>query len=259
MAKKNEHWDFRFDIGDLLQRAKNSLDSDLSSFAAHSSLAGGLSGTDVEGEIPRKDMFLNFGDGPSNEDRNDFALHASRYSVLGMVTAFEVYLERLYFIALLVDHALDQSQAISGEAFHKYRTQAQNAARSHNPPQMLVLVRESLGETEGIKCEAWINSIYAARKVLSHRGSVVGDVDVNENGELPLVWQTVEVGENREGNTELRFIDSNRILKEGDALEITPEECQEIAWSFGSCADYLTQIFIDRTEPLITQKNKDSA
>ena len=135
------------DIGEHLTRAKNSLDHDLSSLAAHASLAGGISELELEGVPPRKDMFLNFGQGPTSDDWERFDTHASRYAVISMVTSFEVYIERLYFLALLMTHSQELGVVITYNELSQYREAARKMARNSNPPGMLDLVKEELGIT----------------------------------------------------------------------------------------------------------------
>ena len=124
------------DIGEHLTRAKNSLDHDLSSLAAHASLAGGIAELELEGVPPRKDMFLNFGQGPTSDDWERFDTHASRYAVISMVTSFEVYIDSQELGVVITYNELSQ-----------YREAARKMARHSNPPGMLDLVKEELGIT----------------------------------------------------------------------------------------------------------------
>ena len=65
------------DLGDLLQRARNSLAGDLAALSAHSSIAGGLAEIKLEDTPPRKQMLVNFGSEPSQTDgiNLSFMLH----------------------------------------------------------------------------------------------------------------------------------------------------------------------------------------
>lgn len=254
------------DLGDLLTRAKNSLDHDLSSLSAFTSIAGGISDLPPESAIPKAELFFSFGFGTVIEDgkyrehpvieevRRDFAEHSGRYAVLAMVTAFEVYMERILWIAMLISHARDRSARITTEKMRELRIRASKKAQGNNPVLMIDEVRKELATKEKVDSINWVQSIYKARKVLSHRGGIVSEADIDDDGKFKLQWRTISIGENESGEAVLRFIETSRNVVLGESLDFSPADCQDLAFSLASCADELTNLIVNVSREILAEE-----
>lgn len=247
-----------YDIGNLLNRAKNSLDHDLSSLSAFTAVAGGISELPPDVELSESDLFFTFGFGhkvkegkviPSpimKEVREHFGSHAASYAVLAMVAAFEVYLERFLWIAMLIAYVENKGASIDDQKVFDLQQKSRRMAQGKNPIQMIGEIKKRISIQEPTPFVVWFQSIYNARKVLSHRGGMVSDTDVDEKGEFRLIWRTIEIKQKDDGNQVLRFVETERVYKTGDTLNFTPKDCQEIAFSLASCADQLTRAAADK-------------
>jgi hypothetical protein len=244
------------DLGDLITRASNSLESDISVLAAYTAVAGGISDLPEGTELPEADLFFTFGFGPQQVEskivqnpiieqvRKDFGLHSSRYAVLAMITAFEVYLERMHWLSLLMKHAHSNGPEISSEKMHTLRNESLRIAMGKNPPQMMEAILVNLRGADQPESLKWVKSIYGARKILSHRNGIVSEVDADKDGTFTLLRRTVTVEDEDEGSV-LKFVGTTSEYKVGEELVITPKECQEIAFALISAADNLTELFSD--------------
>jgi len=242
-----------YDIGDLLTRAKNSLDHGLRSLSAFTVVAGGISELSPNDQLPESKLFFRYGFGPEmkegnilpdpilNEVREHFGSYAANYAVLTMVAAFEVYLERFLWIAMLIAFAENKGATITDRKIFELHLKSQSFAQGKNPVQMIEEINKRISIQESTPFMVWFQSIYNARKILSHRGGVVSDTDVNEKGEFRLIWRTIEIKRKEDGSQVLRFVETEHVYKIGDTLNFTPKDCQEIAFSLVSCANVLTQ------------------
>ena len=122
---------------------------------------------------------------------------------------------------------------------------------------MIDEVRKQVSFSDELGSIAWVESIYDARRVLSHRGGVISEADVDSNGEFNLKWRTVSVGENEEGNRVLRFVEASRSLRVDDSLEFSPADCQELAFSLASCADELTTQIAETAKGLLPEESSN--
>jgi hypothetical protein len=247
-----------YDVSDLISRARNSLENDLTILAAYTAVARGISELPEGTELPENELFFAFGFGPLEKEgkivqnpvieevRRDFGLHSSRYAVLAMIPAFEVYLERIHWISLLLNHATSQGAEVSGENVQSMRERSLRIALGKNPPQMIKEILSNVAHHSPIELFDWIVSIYSARKILSLRNGNVSGVDTNTEGKFKLLRRTVDVVENEDGVRVLRTSDVEREYEVGTELKITPKDCQEIAFALISVADEITIILSDK-------------
>lgn len=257
------------DLGDLISRASNSLEADLTFLAAYTAVAGGISDLPEGTELPEIELFFTFGSGPVEKDgrfvqnpiieqvRENFALHSSRYATLAMITAFEVYLERIHWISLLIKHAASQGTAISGEKLTSLREESLQIAMGKNPPRMFEAILFNIGHDASLESQRWVQSIYGARKILSHRNGEVSDVDADQDGKFRLLRRTVQVDEAEDGGGVLRLVETASEYKVGEELEISPKDCQEIAFALVSASDDLAQVISEVGRRLLEIESND--
>lgn len=257
------------DLGELISRASNSLEADLSFLTAYSAVAGGISDLPEGTELPEAELFFTYGFGPVENDggfaqnpiidqvRENFGLHSSRYAVLAMITAFEVYLERIHWISLLIKHAASQGAEIASERMFALRDDSLRIAMGKNPPQMVAAILLNVGDDSSLESLEWVRSIYGARKILSHRNGTVSDVDVDSDGKFRLLRRTVEVDEDKDGTGVLRLVETASEYAVGEELEITPKDCQEIAFALVSASDDLTNILAETGRRIVEAKLND--
>jgi hypothetical protein len=109
------------------------------------------------------------------------------------------------------------------------------------------------GQADALPSLLWFNDLYRLRNCLMHRNGKVGAEDVDANSVFSVTWQkivltadgqpVVSVGQRLEKGQELalQFEQEVRVWKVGEVIQLTAEDCQEMAWSLVSLSDQVSR------------------
>ena len=179
-----------------------------------------------------------------NEQVNEFKGHFEdwivRNALRETVESFDLFLEKLHHSCLLIGTSKGCIEADQANRWGK-------KLHSGGVDENLELLRERFGVTTGK--EAYFQAIKQARNCVTHRRSIVGVKDADDNGELHLKWWRVRMfikldsGKEIEmapplpeggikleeaGKVCIQFSDSERTFKIGDPVIFKPEDILEI-------------------------------
>ena len=215
-------------------------------------------------DLPPANTIMDFGgprpvegkpptDSAWSEMKEEFPEYCARYAILGMITAFEIYLQRLLFIARLCHEASQDNKMITGDTFHKIRKQCLKEVRNLSVDGVVIKISETINcdisSTSGIK---WFRSVYGLRKCLLHRGGVVGEEDINDKGILTATWRKSVLSVNgkditalpilvkKGGMLAISMVDEVRTWHTGEKLKLTAQDCQDIGMSLATFAGQIT-------------------
>jgi hypothetical protein len=248
----------------------------LERFAAFAAIGDRFTKLPDEIELPDVGAVMRFGQRTSDpgvtglsselsDVRQNFAAYCGRYSVIGMITASELYLHRLLFLVRLGELAARSSGDLLGEQFNETRESIRKEIRRSSvdslPATMLAAVKEPESK---IAQMPYFRGIYAARRCLLHRGGLVGQDDVDVSGKLSVSWQRVAISAGDTvidalpykvtGDTLMSFeiIECSRTWAIGQALSLTVQDCQDIAMTLSLFASSLMQVVGEGIKTLIT-------
>jgi hypothetical protein len=268
------------DIVGELNNAKAILVKDLERMAKYAAIAERFSRLSADVELPDNSLDFIFGFSPppnatetpedklGKEVRDNFASYSARFSVVAMITAFEIFILRVLWIAKLCGWMLKNGDQIPTTEFYRLGEEARKKARHTSVQQMITMIGEYVGKSADFPSLEWFKSIYAARRCLTHRGGIVGPEDANEEGKLRLVLRKFQLVVDDKPQDQIRglfvkagskvgarFISVEREIPVGESLVLTPQDCQSIAFSIVGCADDLVNM-VANVVPEIIQKQQ---
>lgn len=179
-----------------------------------------------------------------SEMKEEFAEYCARYAVVGMVTTCEVYLQRIFFIAKLGYEASQHGGSTTGETFYKIREQCLKEVRRSSVDGVVVKISKTINcDISAVTGLEWFRSVYGLRKCLLHRGGIVGQDDVGDDGLLTAAWRRLALSVDgkhisalpfyveKGGTVAARFVDEVRSWHAGEKLQLTAQDCQDIGLS----------------------------
>jgi hypothetical protein len=201
-------------------------------------------GLNREGAAPVDDVI-------TQEVSKRFTAYSSRYAVAAMITSLELFVLRLYWVALAYERATQQGDRIGVEQIYQFGDEARKKARYTSLVGLIRIVCKQFEippENENFDAVA---SIYAARNCLTHRLGVVGPEDVRD-GALELKFRVVRMSVdgklqetirgtrvNAGSFMELSFQLDQRTFRIGDSVDLTPQDCQSIALTIALMGQWL--------------------
>lgn len=193
--------------------------------------------------LPPPRFLFRYGAGEetSARQKSNFAQLAAGFSIIGMVSAFEDYLNRLLFIRRVAEKMGD-TKSLSGDNVNRIRERVQKEGKSNSPAKLVRLLLT--GPSDDIKVGAeWLEGIYKVRNSLAHRMGYVDERDADENGLLEVKWRRVtllangdpieSVGHfvNAGDKVSIQISDEQRTWGIGDKINVDPADCQQMALS----------------------------
>jgi len=255
---------------------------DLERAAKYAAVADQFSKLSSDVQLPDSSIEIDFGfqpeknpDEPFNnlgeEIRDEFASYSARFSILTMITAFEIFVVRVLWIAKVCQWVLQNGIQVPTTDFYRLGQEARKTARHKSVHRMISLIGEHIGKSADFQSLEWFRSIYAARNCLTHRGGLVGPEDVNNEEKLKLVYRVPQLlvdgvpqektrGLNVEGGSAvgITFVSGGREFAIGECLILTPQDCQNIALSIAVGASDILKMINDAAQEIF-QKHKGSA
>jgi hypothetical protein len=132
------------------------------------------------------------------------------------------------------------------EQVWKIAGECQKRLKRSSPRQLVKDVLAGLHQSwEDLAGLTWFDSLYRLRNCLVHRKGEVGVEDVVGEGQLSIIWRKISLKIDEDVVTSLpysvekgqeltpHFEDVVRTWRVGDVIEITPNDCQEMAISLG--------------------------
>jgi hypothetical protein len=185
--------------------------------------------------------------------RRDAPSLLSRFSLISMISRFEVHAQHLLLQRRVLEHLKGPGKRMDGPTFWRIQTQVHSESRL-GPLKMcgeLVVTRPSAALKE--KTE-WFHGLYRVRNCLAHRLGIVQMVDVKPSGvrldetkdtdTLKAVWlrprvlvdgKEVQLPFSNPGSKSLQgTVDFESYVREwkiGEQIDVTPLDCQAIAMS----------------------------
>lgn len=202
----------------------------------------------VDGELPPDVVW--------SEMKEEFGGYCTRYAIVGTITTFEVYLQRLLLIARLGQEANQRGGSLTGETFDTIKNRCLKEVRRLSVDGLAKEAIETVGrDISAVTGLEWFRSVYGLRTCLVHRGGIVGQEDVDDKGLLTAVWRRPILSVDGEdisglpfyvekgGTLAIRFADEIRSWHVGERLQLIAQDCQNIGLSLaifaGQIADGL--------------------
>jgi hypothetical protein len=269
------------DISQEINHANAILIKDLERAAKYAAVADRFSNLSSDVQLPNSSIEIAFGflsvNNPDErfnslgaEIRDEFASYSARFSILTMITAFEIFVVRVLWIAKVCQWALQNGVQIPTAEFYRLGQEARENARHKSVHRTVSLIGEHIGKCAEFKSLEWFRSIYAARNCLTHRGGLVGPEDVNDGEKLKLVYRVPQLivdgvpQEKKRGlyveggaTVGITFVNEEREIAIGESLILTPQDCQNIALSIAACANDILKMINDAAQEIF-QKHNDS-
>lgn len=192
--------------------------------------------------------------------RREAPILLSRFSLISMISRFEVHLQGLLLQRRVIEHLKGPVKKMDGPSFWRILTQVQSDSRS-GPLRMcdgLVVAQPSAALKEKME---WLGGLYRVRNCLAHRLGKVQMVDVKSSGvpldktkdtdTLKVVWRRLRI---LVDGKEIRIPYSTgpnavqwkpdfepcvREWKIGEQIDVNPLECQGIALSLSMLGQQL--------------------
>lgn len=201
--------------------------------------------------------------GGLNEDkavRREAPILLSRFSLISMISRFEVYAQGLLLQRRVLEHLKGPERRMDGPSLWRILTQLQRESKS-NPVKMcdgLVVAQPSAALKEKME---WLDGLYRVRNCLAHRLGLVQMVDVQRSSvplestkdtdTLKVVWRRLRIlvdgkeiqipystGPNAV-QWKSDFEPCVREWKIGEQIDVNPLECQGIALSLSMLGQQL--------------------
>lgn len=209
--------------------------------------------------LPAAAVVMKFGESADRvpaESRHGFANDCARYAVVGMITACDLYLVQLCFVADLAAKALPTGGRMKTEEFWEM-AEARRQKLRRMSLRSVVLAMDRLLGTQVAKLPAmlWFESLKDLRNCLVHRGGEVGVPDLNRDGELHVLWRkpvlevngtridTLPFHVDRGQEIAISFTEQVRSWRLGESVALTASECQEIALSLALFCNAILEEF----------------
>lgn len=186
---------------------------------------------------------------------SQFKIHTSKYSLVAMFVAVEVYVQTLLAIASLMKSIDLKGGTITSDEYRSVVQKAQNRSRARLDRQ-LELVLAQLGCDDVLQpTQTWLPGFTSLRNCLVHRNGLVSKRDVlAEQTDLVVRWCKPIPSNQVELNERIVVHDSTRKLslrhtkttrwKVGERVLLDAEECEEIAGSLQLCCGQILDTVI---------------
>ncbi len=245
-----------------LSNAHRDLNSTLHRLAAFAAVGERLGKLPRDLDLPAPDILIRFGhqgsEGEYQEEppevRDNFAEYCARFSVVGMVTACEEFLHRVLFTASIGAASHEHNGRLTGPEFNEMREGIRKEVRRSSVDGLALAALRRLNLEESVVPQiSYFRSVHGIRKCLLHRGGIVREDDVDEEGFLRAVWcrPVFLLGDEeiksfpllgKDGDTiSFRFDETARSWRLGDHVKLTARDCQDIAWTLSAFAQQTIQ------------------
>lgn len=252
----DQSWDITASLNSAFTRALQ----DLNRCAQFSQLANQLAKLPDDLELPDADGALKLAppgfdpDNPPGADiwgivRHDFSEDCQRYAVVGMIGACETYFLQLFLIGDLVQ-ALNVDRRIHLAQVCSLRQGLFERTRRMSPRSVLAEALKKLGgDSTSLTRMNWFDTLYKLRICLVHRGGVVREIDVEEDGRLHLIWRKLvmliddepvpdlPVAWERDGILKMRMEDEQRSWAVGEPIKLASTEIRDAFYSLIAFCD----------------------
>lgn len=197
--------------------------------------------------------------------RRDAPILLSRFSLISMISRFEVHAQGLLLQRRVLEHLKVPGKKMDAPSLWRILTQVQSESRS-GPVRMcdgLVVTQPSAALKEKMQ---WLDGLYRVRNCLAHRLGRVSMVDVKPSGvpldetkdtdTLKAVWlrprilvdgREVQLPHTNRATTAAQgtvdFASYVREWKIGDQIDVSPLDCQGIAMSLSILGQQLQADF----------------
>lgn len=261
--------DYTVNLTKELELLNSQVVESLEEAAAFSILSDQFSRLREEFALPEPEVVLRFGraEQVASNVRKGYSGLGAAFSVISMISGFEAYLTRLLLMRRLVE-STGSKGALRGEEFKRLRAEVEGESRAA-PMRLVKKVVGSPSERLLTGAE-WLEGVYRVRVCLTHRGGRVDARDINEDGVLAVKWRRAQlhVGEKLLDHLpfqaeageriSVRFVDDNRRWRPGDRIQVTPEDCQHMAFSLAFLAGWLKEELHTEIQQLLGQGQNQS-
>lgn len=241
-----------WNLTDELNLLHSQVVQSLEEAAAFSTLSNQFSRLPEDSPLPEPEVVVRFGrvEEVANRVRKGYSGLGAAFAVVSMISGFQAYLTRLLLIRRSAEKA-GQRRGLRGEEFNRLRTRVEGESRT-SPKGVIGKLVKSPSENLRVGGE-WLDGIYRVRICLAHRDGLVDPGDVNEDGVLAVKWRKPEIHvaeklvhrlphQGQAGDqVTVRFADQERTWRAGERIEVTPQDCQHMAFSLAFLAGWLKE------------------